>query len=90
MKKTCMLLMCCMMILGLIGTGPIYGASGNNQSERGESTSGELVTIIQLTAKASHIALHTSYTRTVHRQGIKHVVKYVALPKSQCPFCKLP
>lgn len=86
-KLTCLLLGFCMLFSA---GGVIYASNGGHQEDREEKQAGELYQVIKLSAYASHVALHTSYTRTVHRQGIKHIVKYEALPKSQCPFCKLP
>ena len=87
-KLTCLLLIFCMLFAA---GGATYASNGGHQ-ENGEETQGvsDIVTVVQLTIKASHYAMHRSYTRTVHRQGIKHIIKYEAIPKSQCPLCKLP
>ena len=45
-------------------------------------------TIVYLSIKASHYNAHTSYTRTVIRQGKKYTITYKALPKKGCPLCK--
>lgn len=85
-KVTCFLLICCMLFTPI---GFSYANNGGHQ-ENEEETQGvsDVVTVIQLTIEASHYAMHRSYTRTVYRQGIKHIVKYKAIPKSQCPLCK--
>lgn len=46
-------------------------------------------TIVGLSMWASHRNYHTSYTRTVVRQGKKYVVRYKAAPRSKCWYCKI-
>lgn len=46
-------------------------------------------TIVYLTLWASHRNYHTSYTRTVIRQGKKYTVTYIAAPRENCTYCKI-
>ncbi len=45
--------------------------------------------VIYLTLKESHNNAHRSYTRYVVKQGKRTKVKYIAMPKSKYPVCKM-
>lgn len=47
-----------------------------------------VMTVVKLSAWMSHRNYHTSYTKTVVRQGQKYTVKYEAAPRSSCWYCK--
>lgn len=45
--------------------------------------------IVYLTLWVSHRNYHTSYTKTVIRQGKKYTVTYIAAPRENCKYCKI-
>lgn len=66
-------------------------SSREKEDQKNQSTSslGPAFLFVKLTMWASHRNYHTSYTRTVYKQGRKHIVKYVAAPMEGCKNCEI-